>query len=142
MKVLKYILSGENRTLAAAKAGVRSEIRLHYHKSHKIRRQNRSVAKACCKGKINSAYGYIWRYKKEKDYPLHINVSNNDRTQFHKTVLQFSKERNLIATYNSILKASSTTGIKRRAISNCLYGWSKSAGGYVWKFQEEMEEVA
>lgn len=97
---------------------------------------------ACCKGKISSAYGYIWRYKKEKDYPLHIDVSNNARAQFYKAVLQFSKEGKLIATYDSILKASLATDIKRRAISNCLYGWSKTAGGYIWKFKEEMEDVA
>lgn len=97
---------------------------------------------ACCKGKISSAYGYIWRYKKEKDYPLHIDVSNNARAQFYKAVLQFSKEGNLIATYDSILKASLATDIKRRAISNCLYGWSKTAGGYIWRFKEEMEDVA
>ena len=94
------------------------------------------------KEKISSAYGYIWRYKKEKDYPLHIDVSNNARAQFYKAVLQFSKEGNLIATYDSILKASLATDIKRRAISNCLYGWSKIAGGYIWRFKEEMEDAA
>lgn len=97
---------------------------------------------ACCKGKIKSAYGYIWRYRREKDYPLHIDVSNNARAQFYKTILQYSKKGELIASYNSIPNASLATGIKRRAIGNCLYGWSKSAGGYIWKFKEEMEEVA
>ena len=30
-----------------------------------------------------------------------------------------------------------STGINKSAIGNCLYGWSKTAGNYVWKFKEE-----
>lgn len=92
---------------------------------------------ACCKGKIKSAYGYIWRYKLENTYPLHITVSNNARAQFYKTVLQYSKKGEFIAMYDSISKASLSTGINKSAIGNCLYGWSKTAGNYVWKFKEE-----
>ena len=39
--------------------------------------------------------------------------------------------------YDSISKASLSTGINKSAIRNCLYGWSKTAGNYVWKFKEE-----
>ena len=92
---------------------------------------------ACCKGKIKSAYGYIWRYKLENNYPLHITIPNNARAQFYKTVSQYSKEGKFIAMYDSISRASLSTGIKRNSICNCLYGRSKTAGNYVWRFKEE-----
>ena len=92
---------------------------------------------ACCKGKIKSAYGYIWKYKLGDTYPLHIDVPNNARAQFYKSILQYSKENKLIAVYDSILKASLSTGIKRNSICNCLYGRSKTAGNYIWKFKED-----
>ncbi len=98
---------------------------------------NTSNISYCCKGKLKSAYGYIWKYKLEDTYPLHIDVPNNARAQFYKSILQYSKENKLIAVYDSILKASLSTGIKRNSICNCLYGRSKTAGNYIWKFKEE-----
>lgn len=35
--------------------------------------------------------------------------------------------------YDGICMASRATGISRRAIGNCLNGWSRKAGGYVWR---------
>ena len=50
-----------------------------------------------------------------------------------KRIAQF-KNGNKIAEHKSIAYASKLTGISRRAINNCLKGWSKSAGGYCWKY--------
>lgn len=97
---------------------------------------------ACCKGKIGSAYGYIWRFKEGNNYPLHIEVPNNVRAQYYNTIVQMTKEGDIINTYKSLPEASRVTGIGRRAIGNCLYGWSNSAGGYIWKFKENEEDVA
>ena len=43
-----------------------------------------------------------------------------------------------LAEYKSISVAAKMTGISRTAINNSLTGWSKTAGGYIWKY--EMEE--
>lgn len=38
-----------------------------------------------------------------------------------------------ICSYESVTKASASTGISRTSISNNLSNKSKSAGGFVWK---------
>lgn len=93
---------------------------------------------ACCKNRLKSAYGYIWRYKTSNNYPLSIKVEENTRALFYKTVLQLNKNKELIGTYKSASDASAHTNIGRKAINNCLYGRSRSAGGYIWKFKEEI----
>jgi hypothetical protein len=42
-----------------------------------------------------------------------------------------------IAEYKSIRYAEQITGISRTAINNALKGWSKSAGGYEWKYGKD-----
>ena len=90
---------------------------------------------ACCKGKLNSAYGYIWRYKEDNNIPLRIEESKN----WHKSnrpIMQFNKEGNMLQEFKSATEASELTGIKRNAITNCLGGRSNSAGGYIWKYMD------
>lgn len=42
-----------------------------------------------------------------------------------------------IAEYKSISYASELTGIKRTSINNALGGWSRTAGGYEWRYVEK-----
>ena len=51
-----------------------------------------------------------------------------------KPVSQFTKEGIWIRDWNSVTEAGEVLGIRRGNISNCLIGISKSAGGYVWKY--------
>ena len=99
--------------------------------------ENMNVAQliACCKGKLNSAYGYIWRYKTNSDYPLKIKAAENYHISNLK-VVQYSKDGKKVNEYNSITEAARITNIIRTGIGNCLKGWSKSAGGYLWKYKE------
>ena len=48
-------------------------------------------------------------------------------------IVQLTKEGEQICTYESITKASASTGISRTSISNNLNNKSKSAGGFIWK---------
>lgn len=100
--------------------------------------ENMNVAQliACCKGKLNSAYGYIWRYKTCSDYPHKIKAAENYHISNLK-IIQYSKEGKKIAEYNSITEAARLTNIIRTGIGNCLKGWSKSAGGYLWKYKKD-----
>lgn len=54
-----------------------------------------------------------------------------------KRVSQFSLLGEKIAEYQSIVVASEITGISRTAINNNLRNWSKTAGGYIWKYEQE-----
>ena len=51
-------------------------------------------------------------------------------------VLQYSKDGEFIAEYNSALEAERKTGINNSNISQCCKGKRKSAGGYIWKYKE------
>jgi group I intron endonuclease len=54
-----------------------------------------------------------------------------------KPILQFSKEGVIIKEWNSSTEAGNSLGISPGTISNNLRGWSKSAGGFIWKYKEE-----
>lgn len=49
-----------------------------------------------------------------------------------KKVSQFDKNGNFIRSFNSITEATLVTGIK--TVQHCLVGQCKTAGGYVWKY--------
>ena len=87
---------------------------------------------ACCLGKKNRAYGYIWRYS---DDPNNLEVK--PLTPYRAPIDQYTREEDYITTYQTIAEASKQTGIGDTSIGNCLRGRSKSAGGYVWKFNND-----
>lgn len=87
---------------------------------------------ACCLGKKNRAYGYIWRYS---DDPNNLEVT--PLTPYRAPIDQYTREGDYITTYQTIAEASKQTGIGDTNIGNCLRGRSKSAGGYVWKFNND-----
>lgn len=87
---------------------------------------------ACCRGKIGSAYGYIWRYKES---PIPIDTSRKVHV-CNKAVIQYTLEGNPVEIFNSATEASKITSIGRKAIVNCLTKRSKSAGGYLWIYKD------
>ena len=52
-------------------------------------------------------------------------------------ICQYTKDGILINKFFNSYDASSKTGISRSAISNCLCGLSKTAGGYIWKKEDD-----
>lgn len=87
---------------------------------------------ACCVGKKHRAYGYIWRYS---DDPKNLEI--NPLAPYRSPINQYTKNGDYINTYPTIAEAARQTGIRDTCIGNNLRGWSKSAGGFVWKFVEQ-----
>lgn len=85
---------------------------------------------SCCQKKKRRAYGYIWRYDEDKD------VSIKPLTPYRHPVCQYTKNGEFIAMYSTLKEAQEATGIRDTCIGNNLNGWSKSAGGYIWKFSK------
>ena len=54
----------------------------------------------------------------------------------HPQVCQYTKDGLLINKFFNAQDAFNKTGIKRSAIANCLCGLSKTAGGYIWKKED------
>ena len=52
-------------------------------------------------------------------------------------ISQYSKENILISSFNSIKDAATKTGINRKNINHVVVGRSKTAGGFIWKYDDK-----
>lgn len=83
---------------------------------------------------------YLWTYV------YHENISPYERylgdvgKNSGKTIYQFDKQMNFIQEFVSAKEAERITGINNSSINQVCNKKRKSAGGYIWKFKEEIEE--
>ena len=89
---------------------------------------------ACCLGRKYRAYGYIWRYADS-------NLEVNPLKRYRERICQFTKDWVYVASYKNIADAHRETLIGSTSIGNVLNGWSKSAGGYYWKFENDVLDM-
>lgn len=61
------------------------------------------------------------------------------RLSHNKVVVQYTKEGEFVAEYESALIAKEKTGIDNGHIGACCRGERKSAGGCIWKYKEESD---
>lgn len=59
----------------------------------------------------------------------------------NKTVNKFMPNGDFIESYHSTRQAERETGVDNSSISRCCNGKSLTAGGYVWKYNENAEEL-
>ena len=95
---------------------------------------DRSTISACCRCVNKTAYGYIWRY--EDTLSKEISLVSAQA----KAVFQMDKQYNIIAKFNSVSEAQTVTGINN--ISSCCNGKYKTAGGYIWRYVNDIEKSA
>lgn len=103
-----------------------------------LEKKNYSAISACCKGKLNSAFGFRWMYKMDytyckegkKDFPKWKN--NRDIE-----IVQLTKDGIFINKYKSINEASHKTKVGWNGISNCCKGKYNQSGGFKWMYYEE-----
>lgn len=93
---------------------------------------SKSVIQQCCVCKLKTAYGFIWRY----ECTLHNNISLISSQA--KKVIQMDKQYNVIDVFDSMSIAHQVTRVNN--ISNCCNGKYKTAGGYVWVYEDDFEE--
>lgn len=90
---------------------------------------------ACCNNRQKYAGDFQWRkYKVKQLLPIQKHYA------CIKAVCQFDKNMNYINIYNSITEAATVVGCQNTGISACLCGKQKTAGGYIWKYADEIEE--
>ena len=101
------------------------------------------------KGENNPLYGKhlteehkskLSKAKKGENNPMygkHRDDETKDkmRLSHNKPVIQFTKEGEFIAEYESALVAKNITGIDSSNISKCCLGKLKSAGGFKWTYK-------
>lgn len=97
---------------------------------------NGSGINSACIQKDNrkTAHGYQWRYLSEEYLPYkNISPIKNYVNKKRSAIYQYDLNDNLLQVFSNISEASKNTGIGRTSISNCINGYSKTAGGYYWK---------
>lgn len=79
-----------------------------------------------------SAYGYLW--SRELRHDLKYVKGTNA-----KSVLQYDKNMNLIAEFNSAKEAENITKVSRKGICACCKGKTHTAKGYIWKYKNQQQ---
>jgi len=103
--------------------------------SFKINNSKGSDITGCCKGKLKTAYGYIWRYK---EYPLESNYKHTPNGH-SKPIIQYSLENKFIKEWNSATHAyKENPNFNIITILKCCKGKLKTSGGYKWKFKNKL----
>lgn len=83
-----------------------------------------------CTRKYNVNYGTAQQRRREKQ-----------RARVSKSVVQYSKTGEYICTYASISGASRIVGISTSHIVNCCNRRKPSAGNFIWRYLEEVQDV-
>ena len=92
---------------------------------------NEGNIQACCIGRLKSSKGFIWRYSED----LQPDVYKKKNV---KSVLQFTINGGFIKEWDSIVCASKDLKIGGNSIVTCCKGKYKSAGGYIWKYKDNI----
>lgn len=100
---------------------------------------NHGVVMKCCNGTTRSGGGYVWRYKND-DYNID-ELKYQERIFVGRSVLQFTKDGELIASYETIRQAGRCTGIERNNIGRCCKRIVNSAGGFVWRYSDDILDI-
>lgn len=90
---------------------------------------NRSNISKCCKHKVVFVSGYVWRFEGDTTPPEYRNRKN---------IIQYDVNGNLIDEFENIRQASLSTNINYSTIRNCCKGIKQSAGGFIWKYKDEV----
>lgn len=93
-----------------------------------------SVICGALTSKSQSSQGYLWRHA-SSDKPLPVNFRQDVG---RKEVYQFSQDNVLIRKWESLTDASRECKINASNISMVCKGKRQSAGGFVWKYMEDL----
>lgn len=83
----------------------------------------------CCKHKVAYVGGYVWRFEGDITLPEYKN---------RKEVIQYDMNMNHISEFENIRQANIKTGVNDSRIRGCCKGKYKSAGGYIWKYKDNI----
>lgn len=93
-----------------------------------------SMIAACCRGNVDSAGGFVWRY----EFPEQVgNPKGHTNSDVYKPVDQYSSSGEFISTYIHITEASEKTGIDSSTITKCCKDEQRKTGGFIWRYHGE-----
>lgn len=93
------------------------------------------VISKCCNHQLNSYKGLIFTRNKED-----VNLKC-DMRKYNREICCYDLEMNFISKYKSASDASKKTNIGDSNIRRCCNGVRKTAGGYIWRYADEVDLV-
>ena len=104
--------------------------------------------KAVSDGGTNYANNLYWGTQKDnmrdRKRDGHFECSQETRNKLSeklsKSVVQFTKGNMFVKIYKSAIDVEDKTGIKNNHIGSCCKGKRKTAGGYIWRYYEEVKD--
>ena len=94
---------------------------------------SRKVRSFCFNVKSNRKY-HIDKAATNKERKQRYNAKSR-KTPYKGKVLQLDKERNLIKMWEHTTDAAKELGLSAGGIYACLRGFTKTSGGYKWKYE-------
>lgn len=102
--------------------------------ARKTNSDDRSIGK-CCKGEIKTHNCYVWRYLNDDTLPP-IEDEYLKRKPRTRRVNQYRIDGSFKYTFNSLKEAAHSVGLNSTtSISACCRNRQKSAGGFLWKYE-------
>ena len=92
----------------------------------------------CIKGKRKTVGGFQWRYENDCENVSVVTYEKSGKP--YKSVVQYSKEMELINVWDSIAEAARKTGINKSNIIAVCNNKQRTAGGYIWRYKEDCNE--
>ena len=120
--VKQYDLSGNLITIFNSQTAACAKYSIHT-----------SAVSHCCKGKVKTVGGYVWRYIND-DFDKY-DTKNRSRELQMKPVYQYDMSGNFIAMYVSCTEAARSTRLSQGNIGCCCRGERKQTGGYTWEYK-------
>ena len=88
------------------------------------------------KDKISKIHKGKKRTKEDKEKQSKSITGKNNHNA--KRVIQYNLQGDIIKIWDYIKQASEELNINKASISNCCRGKSKSAGGFIWKYEKDV----
>lgn len=83
---------------------------------------------------MKSVYGYIWTYEENKNIKY-----ENKNIQKQQKVFQLTKDGQIIKQWDSLNEINNSLGFfNKSAISQCCLCKSKTAYGYIWRYDDTL----
>lgn len=94
---------------------------------------------SCCKGKVRTAWGYIWKYNADNRDIFEVQKPKGKDNK--RPVVCLTKKDEYVAEFSSILEAAIALGSATNCstINKVVHGKGKTAFGYKWRYKEDYE---
>lgn len=96
---------------------------------------HRESISQCLNGKILHTSEYSFKFAE-------TDRKNHDNKQQNSLIFQYDLDGIFIKSWDKISTISDELNIHRSSISDCIYGRLKSAGNYIWKYEEQVPPKA